>query len=83
MRMAFSSQVRAALSILVAAGASWLCYFRALKVGDAPRAVPIDRISAAHIALLGTDFLGEKLSTASRRGIVLKAIGAIPVVYKS
>src|SRR6266436_3338837 len=45
----------------LATGASWLCYFRALKIGDAARVAPIDKLSVVLVALFGVIFLGEKL----------------------
>src|SRR6476646_1333370 len=42
----------------LATGASWLCYFRALKVGDASRVAPIDKLSVVLVALFATVFLG-------------------------
>jgi transporter family protein len=46
----------------LATGGSWLCYFRALKLGDAARVAPIDKLSVVLVALFGVIFLGEKLS---------------------
>ena len=45
----------------LATGASWLCYFRALKLGEAARVAPIDKLSVVLVALMGVAFLGEKL----------------------
>ena len=47
----------------LATGASWICYFRALKIGDAARVAPIDKLSVVLVAVLGVAFLGEHLST--------------------
>ena len=66
----------------LATGASWVCYFRALKLGDAARVAPIDKLSVVLVALFGAAFLGEKLSLAAWLGIVLIAFGAILVAYK-
>src|SRR5215470_6649209 len=46
----------------LATGASWLCYFRALKLGDAARVAPIDKLSVLLVAVFGVAFLGERLS---------------------
>src|SRR5258708_24185850 len=46
----------------LATGASWLCYFRALKLGDAARVAPIDKLSVVLVAMFGVIFLGERLS---------------------
>ena len=51
-------------------GASWLCYFRALKLGEAAKVAPIDKLSVVMVAIFGVIFLGEKLTLA---GAVLVA----------
>jgi transporter family protein len=66
----------------LATGASWLCYFRALKLGSASQVAPIDKLSVVLVALLGVAFLGERLSPANWAGIVLIASGAILVGLK-
>jgi len=66
----------------LATGASWLCYFRALKVGDAARVAPIDKLSVVLVAVFGVLFLGERLSGANWLGVVLIGAGAILVAYK-
>ena len=63
----------------LATGASWLCYFRALKLGNASQVAPIDKLSVVLVALLGVTLLGERLSPANWAGIVLIAAGAILV----
>lgn len=63
----------------LATGASWLCYFRALQVGDASRVAPIDKLSVLLVALIGATFLGERLSPANWAGIALIAAGAVLV----
>jgi bacterial/archaeal transporter family protein len=63
----------------LATGASWLCYFRAPKVGDAARVAPIDKFSIVLVAILATAFLGETLSIGNVAGIVLITLGAILV----
>ncbi len=60
-------------------GASWLCYFRALKLGDAAQVAPIDKLSVVLVAVFGVLFLGERLSALSWLGIALVATGAILV----
>src|ERR1700690_2701818 len=62
-------------------GASWLCYFRALKIGDAARVAPIDKLSVELVALFDVEFLGERLNGANWPGVVLIASGAILVAY--
>ena len=66
----------------LATGASWLCYFRALKLGDAARVAPIDKLSVVLVALFGVVFLGEKLSGPNWLGIALIAAGAVLVAVK-
>lgn len=66
----------------LATGSSWVCYFRALKLGDAARVAPIDKLSVVLVALLGVAFLGEKLSLANWFGVALMATGAVLVAYK-
>ncbi|HEY9214253.1 MAG TPA: EamA family transporter [Ancylobacter sp.] len=61
----------------LATGASWVCYFRALSMGDASRVAPIDKLSVVMVALFAVLFLGEKLSATSWFGVVLIAAGAI------
>jgi bacterial/archaeal transporter family protein len=60
----------------LATGASWLCYFRALHVGDAARVAPIDKLSVVLVAAFGVAFLGEKLSVINWFGVALIATGA-------
>ena len=67
----------------LATGASWLCYFRALSVGDAARVAPIDKLSVVLIAVFGVLFLGERLSGANWIGIGLIAAGAVLVAYRA
>ena len=63
----------------IATGASWLCYFRALKLGDAAQVAPLDKMSVVLVAIFAVIFLGEKLAIREALGIVLVAIGAILV----
>ena len=60
----------------LATGASWLCYFRALKLGDAARVAPIDKLSVVLVAVFGVVFLGERLGPANWLGVGLIALGA-------
>jgi len=66
----------------LATGASWLCYFRALKIGEAAKVAPIDKLSVLLVAVIGVMFLGEKLSWANWIGIALIAAGAVLVAVK-
>src|SRR5512136_2830020 len=45
-----------------ATGASWVCYFRALKIGDASKVAPVDKLSVVLVAIFATAFLGERPS---------------------
>lgn len=66
----------------LATGASWLCYFRALKLGNAARVAPIDKLSVVLVAIFGAVFLGEKLGATNWLGVALIAAGAVLVAYK-
>lgn len=66
----------------IATGASWLCYFRALKLGDAARVAPVDKLSVVMVALFATVFLGERLSLANWCGVALIAAGAVLVASR-
>lgn len=66
----------------LATGASWLCYFRALKLGEAARVAPIDKLSVVFVALIGVLFLGERLSTVNWLGVALIAVGAVLVALR-
>ena len=63
-------------------GASWLCYFRALKLGEAAKVAPIDKLSVVLVAVFGVIFLGERLSPPNWLGIALIAAGAVLVAYR-
>jgi len=63
-------------------GASWLCYFRALQMGDAARVAPIDKLSVVLVAVFGVVFLGEKLTAPNWLGVALIGAGAVLVAYK-
>jgi transporter family protein len=63
-------------------GASWLCYFRALQLGDAARVAPVDKLSVVLVAIFGAAFLGEALSARNWAGVVLITAGVILVAAK-
>jgi transporter family protein len=65
-----------------ATGASWVCYFRALKLGDAARVAPIDKLSVVLVAVFGVIFLGERLSGVNWLGVAMIAAGAILVAFR-
>lgn len=66
----------------LATGASWLAYFRALKLGQAAEVAPIDKLSVVLVAIFGAIFLGEKLTIQSWIGVALIAIGALTLAWK-
>jgi transporter family protein len=63
-------------------GASWLCYFRALKLGDAARVAPIDKLSVVLVAVFGVTFLGERLTALNWLGVAAVGGGAILIAYR-
>ncbi|HUD53196.1 EamA family transporter [Parvibaculum sp.] len=63
----------------LATGGSWICYFRALKIGQAAEVAPIDKLSVVMVAIFGAVFLGEKLSATGWLGVALIGLGAILV----
>jgi bacterial/archaeal transporter family protein len=66
----------------LATGASWLCYFRALKLGNASQVAPVDKLSVVLVAVFGAIFLGEKLSGVNWLGVALISLGAVLVAYR-
>jgi len=62
-------------------GASWLCYFRALKLGNAAQVAPIDKLSVVLVAVFGVVFLGERLTAVNWLGIMLVTAGALLVAF--
>ncbi len=67
----------------LATGASWICYFRALKLGDAARVAPIDKLSVIMVAFFAVLFLGERLSLPNWLGVALIGLGAVLVSLRS
>jgi transporter family protein len=66
----------------LATGASWLCYFRALKIGNAAQVAPVDKLSVVLVAIFAVVFLGERLSPIHWLGVFLVALGAILLTFK-
>ena len=66
----------------LATGGSWLCYFRALRLGDAARVAPVDKLSVVLVALFGVLFLGESLSLVNWLGVLLIGAGAVLVALR-
>ena len=63
-----------------AGAASWLCYFRALQLGDAVQVAPIDKLSLVVTILLAALFLGENLTWGIGLGALLVLIGSLLVI---
>jgi transporter family protein len=63
----------------LATGASWLCYFRALKLGNASQVAPVDKLSVVLVAIFGALLLGEKLTMLNWLGVVLITLGTVLV----
>ena len=61
----------------LATGASWLCYFRALKLGNASQVAPIDKLSVVLVAIFGVLFLSEHLTVGNWAGLILISVGAL------
>ena len=61
----------------LATGASWVCYFRALKLGEASKVAPVDKLSVVLVAILAFAVLGERPSSREWIGIVFVAIGVL------
>lgn len=61
----------------LATGASWVCYFRALQIGDASKVAPVDKLSLVLVAIFATIFLGERPSGREWFGISLVGLGVV------
>lgn len=66
----------------LATGCSWLCYFRALQLGDASKVAPIDKLSVVFVLVLAALFLGEALTWKTALGGTLIAAGAIILAWR-
>lgn len=64
----------------LATGASWLCYYKALQMGDASKVVPVDKLSVVITLVLAFVFLHEKFTMKSLIGCVLIGIGTLIMV---
>lgn len=64
----------------LATGASWLCYYRALQLGDASKVVPIDKLSVVITLVLAFVFLHEQFTTKSLIGCILIGMGTMVMV---
>ncbi|MDN5511795.1 EamA family transporter [Acinetobacter sp.] len=63
-------------------GASWLCYFRALQLGQASQVAPIDKFSVVLVTVFAVIFLGERPSVQEYLGIALIAVGVLTIALK-
>lgn len=66
----------------LATGASWVCYFRALKIGDASKVAPVDKLSLVLVAVFAFAFLGERPSLREWSGIAMVAAGVVLLAFK-
>lgn len=66
----------------LATGASWVCYFRALKLGEASKVAPVDKLSLVLVAVFAFAFLGERPSLREWMGIGLVAAGVLLLAFK-
>jgi transporter family protein len=67
----------------LATGASWLCYYRALKIGQASQVAPVDKLSVLLVAVFAAVFLGERLSARNWLGVALIGVGTVLVAVKA
>jgi transporter family protein len=66
----------------LATGASWVCYFRALQIGDASKVAPVDKFSLVLVAVFAFAFLGERPSVREWFGIGLVSAGVLVLAFK-
>lgn len=66
----------------VATGASWLCYFRALKAGEVSKVAPVDKLSVVLVAVFAVVFLRERLNVREWAGVGLVAAGVVVLALK-
>jgi transporter family protein len=66
----------------LATGASWVCYFRALQLGNASQVAPVDKFSLVLVALFAVCFLGERPALREWLGIGLVATGVLILAFK-
>ena len=66
----------------LATGASWVCYFRALQIGEASKVAPVDKLSLVLVALFAFTFLGERPSLREWSGIAMVAAGVLVLAIK-
>jgi transporter family protein len=61
----------------VGTGGSWWCYFRAMKLGDAAKVAPVDKLSVVLVAVIAAVFLGEKLTVTGWIGVMMVTLGTV------
>jgi transporter family protein len=66
----------------LATGASWVCYFRALQIGDASKVAPVDKLSLVLVAIFAFTFLGERPVAREWLGIAMVAGGVLVLAFK-
>jgi bacterial/archaeal transporter family protein len=66
----------------LATGASWVCYFRALQIGDASKVAPVDKFSLVLVAIFAVAFLGERPTLREWSGIAMVAGGVLLLAFK-
>ncbi|WP_248918565.1 EamA family transporter [Pseudomonas entomophila] len=66
----------------LATGASWICYFRALQLGQASQVAPVDKLSVVLVAVLGVTLLGERLDLRQWAGISLITLGVVMLAWR-
>jgi transporter family protein len=66
----------------LATGASWVCYFRALQMGEASKVAPVDKLSLVLVAVFAFAFLGERPSLREWTGIAMVAGGVLVLAFK-
>jgi transporter family protein len=66
----------------LATGASWVCYFRALQIGEASKVAPVDKLSVVLVAVFAVAFLGERPTVREWLGIMMVAAGVIVLALK-
>ncbi|SEF03339.1 EamA family transporter [Pseudomonas migulae] len=66
----------------LATGASWICYYRALQLGQASLVAPVDKLSVVLVAVLGVTLLGERLDVRQWTGISLITIGVVMLAWR-
>ena len=66
----------------LATGVSWVCYFRALKIGEASKVAPVDKLSLVLVVLFAVAFLNERPSLREWLGILLVSVGILVLAIK-